>query len=188
MRTLIKQNTPVILIAAVVLLSACGSSLKISSDYDKSVNFSAFKTFSVYNLKTTGSVSQLNADRLAAAMRNEMIKKGYTEDKNNPDLMVNGVAVLKDKQDVSASTNYYGWGGIYRPYGFYHTMPMATSTTVNTYNYKAGTFIIDVVDAKANKAVWESTGKKDFDRQLKNPEEEINTGVAKMMESFPAAK
>ena len=169
----------------VALLASCGSSLKVSTDYDKSANFSGYKTFNFYNLKTTGSVSQLNADRIANAIRADLIRKGFTETTSNPDLMVNAVTILKDKQSTTATTNYYGYGGIYRPYGYYGGMSAVGYTTVNTYNYKDGSLVIDVVDSKTNKLVWEGTGNKDIDKAPKNPEEAINAGVTLIMAGFP---
>ncbi|MEX1202581.1 MAG: DUF4136 domain-containing protein [Ferruginibacter sp.] len=172
--------------ATILVAASCSTPLKVSSDYDKSVNFSNYKTFSVYNLKTTGSVSQLNAERITNAIRTEMTKKGFTEtNNNNADLLVNAVIILKDKQQTTATSNFYGYGSVYRPYGYYGGMPMGGSTTVSTYEYKAGTFVIDVVDNKTQKLVWEGTGNKDIDSKPKNPDETIKNGVAKIMEGFP---
>lgn len=187
MRITSKRMIGFAMIAIVFFVTSCSSPLKVSTDYDKSVNFRNYKTFSVYNLKTTGSVSQLNADRISNAIRNEMIKKGFTEAGDNAELMVNAVVVLKDKQSTTATTNYYGYGGLYRPYGYYGGMGGMGmgSTSVNTYEYKAGSFIIDVVDNKTQKMIWEGTGSKDFDSAPKDPETAINTGVAKIMEGFP---
>ena len=187
MRISSKIFNSLLLGTAIVLVISCSAPLKVNTDYDKSVNFSNYKTFSVYNLKTTGSVSQLNAERITNAIRNEMTKKGFTETSNNADLMVNAVVVLKDKQTTTATTNYYGYGGMYRPYGYYGGMGMGAmgTTSVNTYEYKAGTFIIDVVDSKTQKMIWEGTGNKDFDSAPKNPDEAITNGVASIMAGFP---
>ena len=175
------------LLLLVILAAACGPSLKVSSDYDKAVNFSNYKTFSVYQLKTTGSVSQLNAERFVNAMKAEMIKKGFTEAADNPDLMLNAVTMLKDQQSVTANSSYYGYGGAYRPYGYWGGGGgMATGTTTyNTYNYKAGTFTIDVVDTKTKKMIWQGVGSADIDKAPKDPDAAISAGVARIMESFP---
>lgn len=173
------------LLSAAVFVVGCSSPLKVTNDYDKSVNFQGYRTFSVYNLKTKGTISQLNADRVVNAIRNEMTKKGFTEVSNNPDLMVNAMTTLKDQQSVTANTNYYGYGGMYRPYGYYGGMGMGSTTSVSTYNYKEGTFVIDVVDAKSNKMIWEGVGSKDIDSKPKDPEAAINEGVAKIMAGFP---
>src|SRR5215470_763017 len=149
-------------IITVALLTACGPSLKVSSDYDRSADFTAYKTFSMYKLKTTGSVSQLNKDRIEKYIKAEMTKKGFKEDNSSPDLMVNAVTVIKDKRSFVANTNYYGYGGYYRPYAYWG-MPASGYTTVNTYEYKDGSLVIDVVDAKTKKMIWEGTASAEYD-------------------------
>ena len=41
------------LILPVVLVTSCKATLKVFSDYDKSANFSSYKTFSLYYLVTS---------------------------------------------------------------------------------------------------------------------------------------
>ncbi len=176
----------VILLAGVV---SCGPTLKVSSDYDRSVDFTKYKTFSLYNLRVTGSVSQLNADRIMTAVKNEMQAKGYTlTDSSSADLIVNAVTILQNKQDVTATTNYYGYGGMYRPYGYWGTGMGYGSTTTSVYEYKNGTLTIDVVDNRARKAIWQGVGNADIDHAPKDPDTAIKDGVHKIMESFPAAR
>ena len=185
----IKMFNRIAIVAILFLVSGCGTPLKVTSDYDKSVNFKNYKTFSIYNLKTQGSVSELNADRIVAAIRSEMIKKGFTEaSRETADVLVNAMIILKDKQEVTATTNYYGYGGAYRSYGYYGGGMGSGSTSVSTYEYKAGTFVIDVVDNKSQKMIWEGTGNKDIDSVPKNPDEVIKNGVANIMASFPPGK
>ena len=114
-----------------------------------------------------------------------MVKKGFTETSNNPDLMLNAVTILKDKQSVTATTNYYGYGGLYRPYGYYGGMGMASNTTVKTYNYKDGSLVIDIVDNATQKMIWQGTGNKDIDKKPKDTEAAIAEAVSKIMASFP---
>jgi len=167
---------------------SCSPGIRVSTDFDKTVNFGSYKTFNIYNLKITGSVSQLNADRIVAAIKNEMISKGYTESGSNPDLMVNAVTILKDKQAVSTTTNYYGFGGLYRPYRHFG-MGMSTGvTTTRTYDYKDGSLTIDMVDSKTQKMIWQGIGNKELDRAPKNTEEYIRAGVASILKDFPSAQ
>jgi hypothetical protein len=171
-----------------ILIASCGPTLKVTHDFDKNANFSGYHSFNFYNLKTTGSVSQLNADRIVEAIKAEMVSKGYKENSSSPDLMINAVTILKDKQSVSATTNYYGYGGLYRPYSYWGGGMAYGSTSVNTYNYKDGSLIIDIVDAKNQKMVWQGTGNSEIDKTPKDPTEKINTAVTKILESFPANK
>ena len=168
-----------------VLFASCAPQLKVTSDYDKQVNFTRYKTFKFYNLKTTGSVSQLNADRIVEAIRANLRNKGMVETTDNPDLMVNAVTILKDKQSAIANTDFYGYGGLYRPYGYWGVVGGTGYTTVNTYNYIDGSLVIDIVDARTNKLVWEGTGNKDIDHAPDDPDKAINDGVYRIMQSYP---
>jgi hypothetical protein len=170
-----------LLVLTTTIIVSCGPTVKVTSDYDRSANFSAYKTFSVYHLATTLNVNELNAERIWNSIRNEMIKKGYTESNKNPDLLINAFSVLKDKKYVSASNNY-GYGGLYRPYGYWS----AGNTTFHAYDYKDGSLMIDVVDAKKDRLVWQGTGSAEITKQPKNPDEAIGSAVTKIMNGFPA--
>lgn len=185
------KPTPKIFLALglVALMAACSPALKVTSDYDQNVNFSQYKTFNFYNLKTSGSVSQLNAERIANAIRAELSAKGLKEVNSNPDLMVNAVTLVKEKQQVNATTNYYGYGGLYRPYGYWGGMGMGSGyTTVSTYNYKDGSLTIDIVDTKTNKMVWQGIGNKEIDKSPKDPDAAINEAVKAILAKFPPGK
>lgn len=166
---------------------SCKPTLQVSTDYDRSADFSAYKTFGMYYLVTSKNVNQLNEERIWNSIRAEMIKKGYKEDNHNPDLLVNAVSVLKDKKYLSASSNFYGSGGAYRPFGYWggRTGMVSGSGTVQAYDYKTGSLKIDVIDAKKDRLLWEGTGSADIEKQPKNPEEAIQQTVAKIMAGFP---
>lgn len=180
-----KLKSILFLLIVTGLAIGCGSSVSVTSDYDKTVDFTKYKTFSFYHLKTSGQVSQLNADRIANAIKKEMIAKGYVESSDNPDILVNSVVVVEEKVAVTTSTNYYGYGGYYRPYGYWG-YPSGASTDVSTYEYKDGTMIIDIVDAKTEKLVWEGVGTKELKSNQKDPEEAIGYAVYKIMTNFPS--
>ena len=172
-----------LLIVTVATLS-CEPSLKVSDDYDKSVNFGQYKTFSMYqDVNIHDAISQLNQDRIINAIKGELTKKGLKESSSSPDLLVNAVAVLKDRVDVSATTNYYGYGGYYRPY--YGGAGMGGTTNYSTRHYKDGSLIIDLVDANTKKLVWQGIGNKEIDKPAKNPDETIPKAIASIMASYP---
>jgi len=72
---------------SIVLVGSCKPALKVSSDYDRTVNFSEYKTFSLYYLATSKNVSELNEERLWNSIRTEMTKKGYIENDQEPDVV-----------------------------------------------------------------------------------------------------
>jgi len=172
------------LILPVVLVTSCKPTLKVFSDYDKSANFSSYKTFSLYYLVTSHTVSELNEERIWNYIRAEMTKKGYIENDQNPDLVVNAVSILKNKKYVTADS--YGYGSAIRPYGYWGGRGVASGhTTFQTSNVKQGSLLIDVIDAKTNKLVWEGTGNAEFEKRPKDPDAVISKAVTKILAGFP---
>ncbi len=169
------------------LFYSCSPTVKVTTDYDHAANFSEYKTFAVYDLKAQqGQVNQLNVDRVAKAIRNEMLAKGFTES-SNPDLKVNAVSILKNKTSVSANTDFYGYGGMYRPYGYWGggAMMGGANTTFNTYDYVDGSLVIDIVSTKTDKLVWQGIGNAEIDSRPDNPEQFINDAIKKILAGFP---
>jgi hypothetical protein len=173
-----------VFMTAILFASSCEPSLKVTSDYDKSANFQPYKTFRMATLDIQHqSISQLNQSRIINAVKSEMTKKGFQE-AADPDLEVNAAVVLKDEKSVTANTNYYGYGGYYRPYAWGGGMSSGY-TTYSVQNYKDGSLIIDVADAKTKKLLWEGIGNKEIDKPASDPDKAISDAVAAIMASFP---
>jgi hypothetical protein len=166
--------------------SGCESALKVTSDYDKSVDFQQYKTFTIHQIsdESKKSVSSLNEERIYNAIRREMTKRNFQESPNG-ELLVHTAAIFKDKQSVTANTNYYGYGGYYRPYGWGGGMGASGYTTYNVQDYKDGSLIIDIVDAKSQKLVWEGVGNKEIDKPAKDVEKALNEAIASILADFP---
>ncbi|MBV7529735.1 DUF4136 domain-containing protein [Chitinophaga sp. sic0106] len=173
-------------------MAACGPTLKVTHDVNSQANFTNYKTFAVYNPGTRGnaraSVSELNRNRVDQGIIAAMTAKGYTQaDTSTADLLVNPITVAKQGQSVTANTDYYGYGGFYRPYGYWGGgMGMASSnTTYNVDKYIDGSLIIDVVDRSDRKLLWQGVGNSQIDGPIKDPDTKIPEAVSKIMESFP---
>jgi len=157
---------------------SCAPTVKVTTDYDRSANFAAYKSFSLGNFTSTLNVTELNSKRILNSVRSEMIKKGYTEENSYPDLMINVVSLLKDKKSISASHN-----GMYGPYGLW---PGGNAnTTFRASDYKDGSIMVHVVDVNKNMLLWEGIGNAEMTKQPKNLDEAINNAVAKIMNKFP---
>lgn len=183
-----RKNLRIIPMLLLGLIYSCSPTVKVTTDYDHSANFTEYKTFAFYDLKAQeGQINQLNVDRITKAIRSELINKGFVETTSNPDLKVNAVTILKNKTSVSANTNFYGYGGMYRPYGYWGGGAMMgnANTTVNTYDYVDGSLIIDIVSSKTQKLVWQGIGNAEIDSKPSDPEEFVNSSIKKILAGFP---
>jgi hypothetical protein len=160
----------------------CAPTIKVSTDFDRAANFSSYKTYALVDIAAKDEVSDLNGDRIMKAIRENMKSKGFTEAGVEADLLVNAMTVLKEKRTVTANTNYYGYGGIYRPYGYWGGN---SAVTFNSYDYVDGSLIIDIVNNKTQKLLWQGIGNAEIDKMPNNPDEFINHAVTKILHGFP---
>jgi hypothetical protein len=174
---------------AAFLISSCAPQLKVTQDYDKSANFTQYKTFAMDTFRVSSSMSQLNQNRIMTAISDEFKKKGLLAVSSNPDLLIHTTAIIKDKQSVSSNTTYtggYGYGGYYRPYGWGGGMSTGY-TTYSVDEYKDGSLIIEVVDAKSKNLLWEGIGNKEIDKPAKDLDAAVKDAVAKILAGYPPA-
>ena len=183
------------IILAVVLTAACAS-VKVTSDYDKTADFSKHKTFQYYGWAKNSDqiLNQFDKDRIEKAFQGEFIKRGWTETQTNPDAIVSLYIVVDQKTSYTSYTDYYNtgmYGGMYDPvYGYGYArgngMGMGTSTTTtHQHDYEVGTLIVDVFDAKEKKQIWQGIGKGTISENTSKREERINKAVSEIMAAFP---
>lgn len=118
----------------VLLLSSC-SSLDAIYDYDKSVDFSQFKTFSFYpwDWKNGFQINEYDKQAILMALQSDLEKKGYKYQKEGGELAVSIFLTLEGK--TGSYTNHYGgWAGYgggwgYNGYGYGYG-PGCSSTRV----------------------------------------------------------
>ena len=176
----------------IALMAACASSTNIKSDYDRSVDFSQYKTYGYYSPMgiENPNYSSLLGQMFRDAIDAQMSKRGYVKS-NNPDLLFNVSARMEDKTRVTTTSNsgmygggsgYYGYRrGMYDPWGGYG---YGTSTHVSQYT--EGTINVDMVDPRLKRMLWEGVAiGKVQDKKNDNLRADIMTGIAEMFEGYP---
>ncbi|WP_345125384.1 DUF4136 domain-containing protein [Hymenobacter antarcticus] len=155
---------PTLLLAAglVLLLGPSGcttaSRVGVTNDFDHAVNFRAYKTWAWYPQQPRDAESgpakgyeSFLDKRMRASVASEMTQKGLTEVTTAPDIYVAYSARVEDKQQVSPYGNGFGY-----PYGYgYGGFGRGYSPVTQ---YKAGTVVIDIIDARRKELAWRGTG------------------------------
>jgi hypothetical protein len=101
-----------------------------------------------------GGYSTIITDYFKAAVTEQMQMRGYRYVDENPSLLVNFYANVRERTEVRsrpggpAAFGYYG----YR-YGLYDAWPFYAQE-VDTVTYPVGTANIDVVDASRKQLIW----------------------------------
>ena len=172
-------------------LGACTTAnVGTSSDFDHAVNFRAYKTWAWYPRQASDTeggpargYESFTDQRIHAALEKDLIAKGLTEvdSKANPDVFVAYSVRVENKQNLSpggfggypyGGYGYGGFGGY--PYGGYG----------GNYSYKAGTVIIDIVDAHRKELAWRGTGQAQLSQNSISEQETFRI-VNSVMTNYP---
>ena len=175
------------------IISAC-SSIKVTTDYDKTVDFTQLKTFEYYGWAAESDkiINQLEKDRIEAAFADEFTKRGLKHVESGGDMIVVLFIMTENKTQYNATTTGMGYGGYggyygYGPgWGWGPGMGMSMSTTsVSEYNYTVGTLVIDIYHAGEEKLIWESIGTKTVDDNPQTREKNLPKNIAAIMAPYP---
>ena len=165
-----KLKMSIITILALIL-SAC-SAINVNTNTDTSANFGSFHTFNFAPIKPNPQApfafSQINQNRIKDAITHEMKMRNY-QLAEKPDIKIGFYLSVKDETDV------YGTGGGYWGYDY---------GPVQTYHYTAGTLIIDLVDTKNNKLIWQGLAKGILPQGSNYSEEKVQKVITKVFEHY----
>ena len=181
---------PTVALAAGLLLllgpSGCttASRVGVTNDFDHSVNFRAYKTWAWYPQQPRDAESgpakgyeSFLDKRIRNAVAAEMTRKGLTEVDKAPDIYVAYSARVEEKQQVSPYYNGMGY-----PYGYGYGSYGRNYSPVT--QYKAGTVVIDVIDARRKELAWRGTGQAQVNQNTID-EVESNRIVNGILSTYP---
>jgi hypothetical protein len=170
-----KKYIFILLASATLGLTSC-SPFQIRSDYAETANFNSYKTYKIRidDLK----LNDIDKDRVLNELSRQLQSKGL-QSGENPDLIINVKANHKKITDINSSSPYgmWGWGG---PFGWGVGMNRTWTT-----NYNEGALIVDLIDAKSNKLVWQGIGSGISVDSPKAKQRQIPEIMAEIMKNYP---
>lgn len=153
-------------------------------DYDKSADFSVYRTYGFPTETGTdrGGYSTLVTSYFKSAVSTAMDARGYKYSAEKPDLLVNFYMNTTERTESTPDPFRYGYYGYRR--GLYSPWPMYDDRRVETYKY--GTINVDIVDAEKKQLVWEGIAEgRVTEEQMTNPKVTVNAVVTDLMRQYP---
>ncbi len=196
------KSLPSLLAVAVFFLAAC--SPQVSVYRPNPADLSAYKTFAFLpNADIETKSGDMESDKVnqavVAALNEEMRKDGYVLDRDNPDLLV--LLSVKTDRETTTTTDPiyasdYAYYGAYSrrpgvgvsPYynDYYYNDYMAYDNVVgydtDTYTYKEGTLVVDIVDRAKREVVWKGVSQTPVTNSRSNA---VQLMVDAIFEEFP---
>ncbi|NRF67326.1 DUF4136 domain-containing protein [Aquincola sp. S2] len=162
------------LLAAVLAATGCASKPDVRHDQDAAFDVKAYRTFAFYEPATLHYTTLLE-QRLRQATREQLERAHYVYDERDPDLRVNYLLQVVDKQALRSTPSprlgYRGWNG----------------GNLETIDVREGTLAIDLVDARRNLLMWRAVAEGRIDdKAAQQPGPAIDAVVAELFTRLPA--
>jgi len=166
--------------AALTLIGAAAFAQDVKTDFDKSANFGAIKTFQV-KIGTSWN-NQISEKRISDEITQTLTEKGWTKTDANPDALVllHGATEKQKSLNTFYSGGYGGYG--YRGWGGMGGMGTATTTTSE---YLVGTLVVDIFDAKSKSLMFRGTASDEISDKPEKNIKKVQKVADKMFKDFP---
>jgi hypothetical protein len=185
------QIKNVALLAFTILLTI-NISAQVNSDYDKSTDFSKYKTYSIEGWEKNSDqlLNPFDKQRITDALKSELESRGITNVESNGEIAITLYLTIKDNTNYTAYTNFNGGLGYAGGWGYARGFGMgmgSATTSVNTTTYKVGTLIMDMYDSSSKKMIWQGDMTSDIEENASKRDKTIPKKMSKLMNKFPVA-
>jgi len=169
-----------------LLLAATAYAQKIKTGYDKSADFSQYKTYA-WIPRATPATNPILATIIDHDIDYELNEKGLRKVASNADLLVQSYGGAGEVVGgYAAEPGYTGTGGYAMPGT---TMWGGSLPATPVPQIMHGTITVDLIDARQKHLVWRATakGKMDYNKRSKLLEQ-ANKAVSEIFKKYPPSK
>jgi Domain of unknown function (DUF4136) len=171
----VHQRIVLTVVLAIIFFSIPALAQKIETDYDHSVHFTQYHTYSWGHVHATDPLFE---PRIRDAVDRDLQAKGWQQVPSGGDVTVTAVLVKKDKAEYT--TFYDGLGGGWRWRGWGSSM---ATTTVE--NIPVGTLVVDIYDSNSQQLVWRGLAHEQLSDKPEKDTQKLQKAVDKMFDKFP---
>ena len=162
------------LMGSVVLLASASFAQQVKTDYDRSTDFSQYRTYSWEEVHTEDA---LWVDRIKAAVNSALVAKGWSQVETGGNVCIMAMGMTQSRRTLNTYYDNFGggwrWGG-----GF------GNATTTESV-YKVGTLVVDFFDSNTKKLIWRGSASDALSERSEKNIKKLDKGVAKMFDRFP---
>jgi hypothetical protein len=159
----------------VVLFSVAALAQKVTTDYDHSVNFSQYHTYSWGHVHSSDPLFE---QRIRDAVDHDLQAKGWQEVPSGGDVTLTAVAIKRHRAEYS--TFYDGLGPGWRWHGW--GAGMATTTV---QDIPIGTLVLDMYDTSSRNLLWRGEARDQLSDKPDKDTQKLQKAVDKMLDKFP---
>jgi hypothetical protein len=147
----------------------------VRTDYDKQTDFSRYHTYSWAKVETENPLWE---PRIQEAVDKELQAKGWQRVDSGGDVALAAVGATKNQQEYQTFYNGlgpgWGWGGFGN-----------TAATTTVQNYRVGTVVIDMYDARTKRLLWRGVASDTLSDKPEKNQKKLEKAVSKMFDKFP---
>jgi hypothetical protein len=178
--------------ALVLLLAKNAQGQDVRYNFDKSADFSKFKTYKWVTIKDAQQANPITDKQIKSAVDSQLATKGLTKvDGDDADLYIayqTAVGTEKQFSSYSSTMGGPGWGaGPGYGRGWYGGGMGSTMTTGSTSTIYVGQLDLDMYESAKKDLVWRGTASKTIDANAKPDKQEknLNKAIAKLLKKYP---
>jgi Domain of unknown function (DUF4136) len=164
-----------------VLFATASFGEQVKTDYDRSADFSQYKTYSWEKVQTQ---DQLWVGRIKDAVNAALAAKGWTQVPSGGQVAIIAMETTKNQQTLNTFYDGFGGGWGWRRFGGGGMGGFGDATTT-TENYKVGTLVVDLFDAHSKNLIWRGSASDTLSDKSEKNIKNSDKGVEKMFEHFP---
>jgi hypothetical protein len=172
---------------AFLLLAGTASAQDVRYNYEKSADFTKFKTYKWVEMKTSDKDAMVDS-QIKSTIDAELAAKGLSKtESDSADLYVGYQVAINTEKQVNTFSSDFGYGGGWGYYGRGYGGMGSTTATSTTSTLYVGSLQLDFYDVSKKQAVFRAVGTKTLDPKAKPEKRQKNLAkaVKKMLKEYP---
>ena len=161
-----------------LLFATASFAEQVKTDYDRSADFSQYKTYSWEKVQTQ---DPLWVSRIEDAVNAALAAKGWTQVQSGGQVAIVAVEMTKEQQTLNTFYDSFGGGWGWRRFG---GGGFGESTTTPE-TYRVGTLVVDLFDTKTKNLMWRGSASDTLSDKSEKNIKNLDKSVRKLFEHFP---